>query len=356
MRVLIVDDSAFMRRAISQMLSEAPDIQVVGTARNGQEGVEMADRLEPDVITMDVEMPVMDGLTALRHIVRKSSARVLMLSSLTVEDSRVALQALRLGAADVMAKDMSQVSLSITNIKQDLITRVRALGAARPRKLATTTPTRPPPGGDEPPVFRPGQFDLICIASSTGGPPVLEEILSALPATLVAPVVVAQHMPELFTRSMAQRLGEICRLRVHHVADRMPMERQGIYICPGGAHTHVHKVGLAKFELRVSADPVEAVYRPSADVLIGTAAAAAGSRVLAIVLTGIGEDGLRGCRALHEQHGVILAQDQESCVVYGMPKAVTQSALATASLAPAAIARSLCTLARPDAAQPRAVA
>jgi two-component system, chemotaxis family, protein-glutamate methylesterase/glutaminase len=345
MKVLVVDDSAFMRRAISQMLANDPLIQVVGTARNGREAVELAKKLAPDVITMDIEMPEMDGLTALRQIMRDCPTQVLMLSSLTAEGSIVSLQALRIGAADVLAKDVSQVSLSITNIQQDLLTRVRALGQARNRHAKKVGPVATPVESTL--RFRPGQFDLVCIGSSTGGPPVLETILAAVPKTMTTPIVIAQHMPELFTRSMAQRLAELTGRPVHHGASGMPVERRGIYISPGGKHTHIRKIGLARWELLVSDQPREAIYRPSVDVLLSTGSQVTNGRALGIVLTGIGDDGLLGARELHQHGGTIIAQDEESCVVYGMPKSVTQAGLPAASLNPTQIGALVATLAEP---------
>ncbi len=345
MKVLVVDDSAFMRRAISQMLANDPLIQVVATARNGREAVDLAKKLAPDVITMDIEMPEMDGLTALRQIMRDSPTQVLMLSSLTAEGSIVSLQALRIGAADVLAKDVSQVSLSITNIQNDLLTRVRALGQARNRHAKKTGPVI---AQSEPALrFRPGQFDLVCIGSSTGGPPVLETILAAVPKSMATPIVIAQHMPELFTRSMTERLAELLGRPVHHGVSGMPVERRGIYISPGGKHTHIRKVGLARWELLVSDQPREAIYRPSVDVLLSTGSQVTNGRALGIVLTGIGDDGLLGARELHKQGGTIIAQDEESCVVYGMPKSVTQAGLPAASLNPAQIGALIATLAEP---------
>ena len=335
MRVLVVDDSAFMRKAITQMLSGHSDIDVIGTGRNGREAVELSRREKPDVITLDIEMPEMDGLTALRQIMRDCPTQVLMLSSLTTEGSHAALTALKIGAADFLAKDQSQISLAITNIEAELLTKVRALGRTKPRKRIFSQPAATQPAQSQAlPAFRSGQFDLICIGSSTGGPPVLEAIAAALPATLKTPIVIAQHMPEVFSRSMAERLARTCRLNVKHVESGMPIENGTVYICPGNHHTHVRKVRLAHYDLRVSDEPKEALYRPSASVLIRTATEAAGSRVLAIILTGIGDDGLEGCRFLKGRGGPIIAQDEETCVVYGMPKCVTEAGLATATLPP----------------------
>ena len=344
-RVLVVDDSAFMRRAISLMLSEDPGIDVVATARNGREGVELAAKLRPDVITMDIEMPEMDGLTALRRIMREHPTQVLMLSSLTVDGSVAALQAMRIGAADVMAKDNSQVSLSITNIKADLLARVKALAAARHAARARPSVAAVEPPIDQPPVFRPGQFDVVCIGSSTGGPPVLETLLANLPASFTTPILIAQHMPELFTRSMSQRLDDISPLRVVHAEDGMTLDKATAYVAPGGHHLHLHKVGLARYQLRVNHEPASAIYRPSVDALLASAATATTSRTLAIILTGIGADGLEGGRFLHAAGATILAQAAESCVVYGMPKAVTENGLVAAALTPTQMVQSLATLA-----------
>lgn len=348
MRVLVVDDSAFMRRAIKQMLQSDPSIEVVGLAKDGREGFELAKKLGPDVITLDIEMPEMDGLTALRHIMRECPTQVVMVSSLTTEGSHASLTALRLGAADFLAKDMSQISLSVTNIQEELLTKVRALGAAPKNRLKKSTAG--PLVAHAAPTFRPGQFDVICIGSSTGGPPVLETVLPALPASMVTPVVVAQHMPEIFTRSMAERLNESCQMPVVHAENHMPLSSRTIYIAPGAKNIHLNKTGLARWELLVNDEPKEAIYRPSVDALLASAARATGSRTLAVVLTGIGEDGLAGARPLHAVGGVILAQSQETCVVYGMPKAVTQAALVQASLTPEQIAQSLQSLARTAAA------
>ena len=341
MRVLVVDDSAFMRRALSQMLSSAPDIQVVGTGRNGREGLELAKQLKPDVITLDIEMPEMDGLTALQHIMHECPTQVLMLSSLTTEGSHAALRALSLGAADVLAKDASQISLSITNMQAELVSHVRELGASRPRRFQSAGPLPGIGATQQVPVFRPGQFDVICIGSSTGGPPVLEKILGALPDTIQAPIVVAQHMPAVFTKSMSQRLDQICALKVVHAEDGMQLERRTIHICPGAKHTHIEKAGLARWKLRIGDDPKEALYRPSVDALFESAAASVGSRVLGVVLTGMGNDGLKGGQILHKKGATLLAQSADTCVVYGMPKGITEQALVAASLPPEKIAQAI---------------
>ena len=325
--VLVCDDSTFMRRAITTMLSSDPKVNVVDTAKNGREAVELAMKHRPDVITLDVEMPEMDGLTALREIMAKCPTSVIMLSSLTTEGSRAAMQALRLGAADVLAKDQSQISTKIMSLQNDLLSRVHALTESKPVR---TVPVKRETGTLN---FRPGQFDLVVIGSSTGGPPVLEKILTRVPAGSRVPIVVAQHMPCVFTKSMAERLNTQCGVPVRHGDDKMPIEPGAVHIAPGGMNTHLRKAG-SRLTMHVSRDPEGTVYYPSANVLFQTAAETCGKRVLAIVLTGMGDDGVRGAKVLADVGGVILAQSAETCVVYGMPKAVTQSALATESLSP----------------------
>lgn len=348
MRVLVTDDSAFMRRAVCTMLDADPDIEVVGIAHNGKEAVELAKSLKPDVITLDIEMPVMDGLTALRHIMRTAPTQVLMLSSLTTEGSVASLQALKLGAADVLAKDQSQFSMNMSRLQTKLINIVKALAQSNPhRRPAGATVS---PASDKVPTFRAAQFDLVCIGSSTGGPPVLETILGALPATTRPPIIVAQHMPEVFTRSMAKRLDKMCSLQVVHVDKKEPVESGHIYLACGGKHLQVHKLGPGKLEAQIGSEPADAIYRPSVNALFSSAAKATAAKTLGIVLTGIGADGLEGGRELHKAGGTILAQNQETCVVYGMPKSVTEAGITTASLAPTDIAKALTSLAGTAAA------
>ncbi len=348
MRVLVTDDSAFMRRAVRTMLGADPDIEVVGVAKNGKEAVDLAKELKPDVITLDIEMPEMDGLTALRHIMRTAPTQVLMLSSLTTEGSTASLQALKLGAADVLAKDQSDVSMNMSKIQTKLIRTVKALAQSNPHRLGAVEKTAAT--SSDIPRFRPTQFDLVCIGSSTGGPPVLETILGNLPATTQPPIVVAQHMPEIFTRSMADRLDKMCALTVKHVEERETLETGHIYLARGGQHLHLKKTGSGRLEARMGTEPADAIYRPSVDALFASASAATAARTLGIVLTGIGSDGLEGGKELHKVGGTILAQNQASCVVYGMPKSVDQAGITAASLSPTDIATSLCGLARQAAA------
>lgn len=346
-RVLIVDDSAFMRNAIRSMLVSDGGIEVIAVGRNGKEAIELNERVRPDVITMDIEMPEMDGLTALDRIMRSNPANVLMLSSLTTKGSKAAMKALSLGAADVLAKDGSQFSLTIESIKADLLERVKALGASRrhrrPLPGASAAPAQPM---HTLPAFSARSVDVVAIGSSTGGPAALEAILTAIPREFPVPIVVAQHMPAMFTESMSQRLAEVCKLAVVHVAEREQLLPGRIHIAKGGMHLHVRK-SIARFEAIMSNEPKAAIYKPSVDTLLATTALATGSRCLGIVMTGIGQDGLVGARELRNRGGMLWAQDEASCVVYGMPKAVTEAGLAQACLSPASIGRALALAAVP---------
>ncbi|MBB6429802.1 chemotaxis-specific protein-glutamate methyltransferase CheB [Algisphaera agarilytica] len=339
MRILITDDSAFMRLAIGRTLAEQPDFEIVGRACDGREAVRLAKELRPDVITMDIEMPEMDGLTALRRIMREAPTQVLMCSTLTTEGSYQSLQALRLGAADVIPKQLSADPQVKQRFLDDLVRRVRGLGESNRHKQQSSDVA--PAVSDALPEIDASRMEMVCIASSTGGPPVLETLLPSLPATLHIPVVVGQHMPRLFTESMSRRLNDICPLPVIHAENGMELEAGKVYIAPGETHTHIERVSLAKCGLRMSDEPRESLYKPSADVLFETAAKVCQQRVLGIILTGIGDDGLKGARALHECGAPLLAQDRYSCVVYGMPRVVAEAGYATASLTPDDIAKTL---------------
>lgn len=361
MKVLVIDDSAFMRKIISQMIDATPGFEVVGQARNGKEGVEFAVKLRPDLITMDIEMPELDGLGAIRQIrlrCRDFSPAVLMCSSLTVEGSYEALKAMRLGAADVIAKDPAVVGRQDAGFRDELIGKLKTIGAER-RRLADhheqakahTTAGRPVPhpgahpdthklesvGAD---ALRLGEVDAVVIGSSTGGPPALEDVLSPLPAGLRVPIIICQHMPAVFTKSLTARLAQMCRCGATLVSEGTLIDRPTIYMAEGGRHLHLSgSRGRVRAEMRD--EPTNATYRPSVDVLFETASRVFGPRVLAIQLTGMGEDGAKGAARLKAAGGRIIAQHHATCVVYGMPKAVVEAGLADAIMTPPEIARAL---------------
>lgn len=343
-RVLVCDDSAVMRKAISRIVESQRGFELVGIARNGREAVEKVKELKPDAVTMDIEMPELDGLGALRRIMTECPTPVLMCSTLTSEGSHAALTALRLGAVDFITKDPAKVAAGVEGFAQKLILKLRTLGVARvSSRTRLSEPSHTP---REVPSFRPLQFEVVVIGSSTGGPPVLEAIAEGLPSDFSAPIVIAQHMPLLFTQSMTERLARVGRLRVVLGADGMRLESGVMYVCPGGSHGRVVRGERGQLQLEVNGEPRSALYKPSVDELFLSAARAVGPKGLGVVLTGMGEDGLIGAKELRSRGGQILAQDAESSVVYGMPRAVAVAGLIAASLPPARITEALSALRR----------
>lgn len=326
-RVVVVDDSAFMRKAIGSMLQNDPEIEVVGTAKNGQEGLDMVRQLNPDVVTMDIEMPVMDGLTALKHIMMESPRPVIMISSLTVEGAEATLKAMDAGAVDFIPKKLSRVSLEIIKIEQDLRAKVKAV-ARRPGvfRAQRSRPVRPMPVASPRPAPGKGRT-VVAIGVSTGGPPAVQSILSRLPADFSATILIAQHMPKAFTGPFAKRLDSLSPLRVSEAVDGAPMLPGAVYVAPGGSHLRVRREGL-KCSVEVSSEPASSLYKPSANELLASVAEVVGDRALGVMLTGMGNDGLEGARRLKAEGGRLLAQSDATCVVYGMPKAVVDAGLA----------------------------
>jgi len=346
-KVVVVDDSAFMRKAISTMLSKDPEIEVVATARDGEEGLEMIRRHQPDVVTMDIEMPRMDGLTALRHVMMEMPRPVLMVSSLTTEGAEATLKAMELGAVDFIPKQLSKVSLDIVKIEDDLRAKVKliarrrmshlsrsplasrarvpAAGTSASASAAAGTPERPAR-----PAARPGGAqvrDLVAIGVSTGGPPAVQKVLSILPKDFPAGILIAQHMPAAFTGPFAKRLDSVCQISVKEAEDGERLQHGVAYVAPGGKHLRIDQK-VSRIDVRVVEEPREALYKPSATVLFDSVAAGVGRRGLGVVLTGMGSDGLEGMKALKARGGRALAQSDSTCVVYGMPKAIVDAGLA----------------------------
>lgn len=352
MRVLVVDDSAFMRKVISRIIEAAPELEVAGVAKNGREGVEMAQRLRPDLITLDIEMPELDGLGALRQIrlkCRDHAPGVVMCSSLTTEGSVEALRALRLGAADVIAKDPATVTSGASGFAEELLGKLRAVGAERARTRRASAGDEATPALAPPRVATPAELGLsriaaVVVGSSTGGPPALEDVFALLPADLRVPIFVAQHMPALFTRSLSARLSQHCACPVQLVTEPVAIERGGVYIAEGGRHFRVDADRAGRVRASMTTEPETAVFRPSVDVLYDTASAAYAGRVLAVQLTGMGSDGRQGAERLRERGGRVIAQHGSTCVVYGMPRAIVDAGLADAVMTPAQIAGILRTL------------
>ncbi|MDR1360395.1 MAG: chemotaxis response regulator protein-glutamate methylesterase [Deltaproteobacteria bacterium] len=350
LKVLIVDDSAFFRRSLVAALEKDPEIKVVGQARNGEEAVALTRELDPDVVTMDVEMPRMDGISALERIMAETPCPVLMVSSLTSEGAQTTLKALERGALDFITKgtpDLSWMQRELPAKLKALARRKAYVRLARRKPL----PPRPQPGdppqpGDHPPhepsaqihsaprrvmpVVLPGsgfRYDAVAIGVSTGGPPAVQRILAAIPAEFPVPLLIAQHMPATFTGPFAVRLDSQSRISVKE-AEAVERARAGTaYVCPGGKHLRLENRKGSLF-IAVTEEPKEALYKPSANVLMETAGLALGPRALCVMLTGMGSDGLEGTKILKSKGGYVIAQSEATCVVYGMPKALVDWNLA----------------------------
>ncbi len=349
-RTLVVDDSAFMRKAIQLMLESDPEIKVVGMARDGQEGFEKVMELQPDVVTLDIEMPRTNGLECLDLIMKNRPTPVIVVSSLTTEGAQVTLEALDKGAMDFIPKTKSFVALDITKIQDELLRKVKALAKRRPRRPSLTSSfaqMKPICEGEDRKerLYPLATANLRCIGIgvSTGGPPVVQAILTSLPADFPLPILVAQHMPETFTRTFAERLDGLAQIQIKEAEDGERLEGGIAFIGKGGKHLLVRRQGLNVYT-HVTPDPVEHLYHPSADILLESVARSYGSGGLGIILTGMGHDGLEGARKLKSAGGKLLAQDEASCVIYGMPKAVVQAGLADAVLSIEGLIASLKTI------------
>lgn len=322
-RALVVDDSAYNRGAISQMLSSDREIEVVGTAADGVDAISKTLRFAPDVITLDLEMPNMDGFTFLRWLMKERPTPVLVLSSRS--DSRSVFRALELGAVDFLAKPEARISKSIESIRDELIAKVRAVLHLEMRKVKSTVDLlardRPVPAlkRDEEVVRRAGPVEVVAIAASTGGPPAVQAILTALPADFGSAVVIAQHMPPGFTKSFAERLNKISTLEVSEAAAGDRVRPGTALIAPGGQHLLVRRDVDGLYAELAPREPADK-YVPSADRLMISVAEACGSAALGVVLTGMGNDGSIGAAAIKRHDGRCLAESEESAVIFGMPK------------------------------------
>ena len=329
-RVVVVDDSAFMRKAISTMLKNDPQIEVVAVARDGEEGLEMVRKYDPDVVTMDIEMPKMDGLTALKHIMMEMPRPVIMVSSLTTEGAEATLKAMEYGAVDFIPKQFSMVSLEIVKIEEELRSKVKSVARKKDnlrvfRRIKKKAPVTTIKGFDKKKSIL--VRDIVAVGVSTGGPPVVQKILSELPRDFPACILIAQHMPGSFTGPFARRLNEASQLTVKEAESGDVIKPGHVFVAPGGQHLKIDQK-VSRIDVVVTHEPRDALYKPSADVLISSVAKGVGKRGLGVILTGMGHDGLLGIRELKQRGGKAIAQNEESCVVYGMPKAIVDEHLA----------------------------
>lgn len=353
-KVLVVDDSGFFRRRLGELINDCQGLTVVGTACNGQEAVEQTLKLKPDVITMDYEMPVMDGITAVRNIMNQCPTPILMFSSLTYEGARVTLDSLEAGAVDYLPKNFEEISKSSAVLKRTLEERLIAVARSKktsPDLLKTSTATTKSadrkkditrkPAAAAPARRASGRrknYRLVAIGTSTGGPVALQKVLSALPADYPLPIILIQHMPATFTSAFAQRLNSLCKITVKEACDGDALKPGVALLAPGGKQLMVAKSGRVK----VLPGDERLNYKPSVDVAFGSAANAFEDQVLAVVLTGMGADGCEGAKLLKQKGASVWAQDENTSVIYGMPMVIAKANLADEVLPLHNVATRLC--------------
>lgn len=352
--VLVVDDSNFFQHRLKDIINEHPDLKVIGIASNGREAVEKAEELKPDIITMDFEMPVMDGVTAIKLIMANRKVPILMFSSLTYEGAKVTLDALAAGALDFIPKDFAEVSRSSEALKKKLHERLITLAGvsarittapiteSKPTSLTAHSSLRAPVSPVAPSPVRAPQSDpakaagpdtyrlkkqpkIVVIGASTGGPVALAEVLITLPANFPLPIVLVQHMPENFTKAFAERLNKQCNIRVREAVDGDQLQPGLALLAPGGKQLMLDKRNGGS--VRILPDDERVNYKPSLDITFGSAANTYADKVLGVVLTGMGSDGCNGARLLKDAGSSLWSQDEASCVIYGMPMAVARAGL-----------------------------
>lgn len=375
-KVLVVDDSAFFRRRVTEILNDHSDLEVIGDAANGKDAIDKTLQLKPDVITMDIEMPVMDGITSVRHIMEQSPTPIIMFSSLTHEGAKATLDALEAGALDFLPKKFEDIAKDKKEGTLLLQERVHALGrkagmmrrtrpsasstrtsslsqssnlrsstsslSSRPSTLSrgsagdrasslrTQTSTSGQSSIARPSVSRKASgksYKLLAIGTSTGGPVALQKVLTDFPSNFNLPIILVQHMPAAFTPAFANRLNSLCKIAVKEAVNGEPLKAGTAYLAPGGKQMVIEgRAGSAILKI-LDDDSGKLTYKPSVDLSFGSAAKVYGGDVLGVILTGMGADGREGCRMLKQRGAKIWAQDEASCVVYGMPQAVTTAGI-----------------------------
>ena len=333
-RVIVIDDSAFMRKSLTLMLESDPEIKIIATARDGSEGIEKILKLKPDIVTLDIDMPGMDGLTALKIIMEQMPVPVLMVSSLTTEGAQATTLAFDLGAVDFISKDLSYVSTNIKNIKIELIEKVKQIVRSslihtrfRMRRLVQSAhhkniPAKP---GRKKVSFEDimSDFHAVVIGISTGGPQALLKMIPRLPKNFPLGIAIVQHMPPQFTRTLAERLNTISNVVVKEAEKGEHVEPGKVLIAPGGKQMTFCN-GNSRIAVEISDEPKDVLYRPSVDIMMTSASAAFKGPLLGVIMTGMGKDGVEGLKLIKSKGGYVISQDEESCIVYGMPRAAVE--------------------------------
>lgn len=329
--VLVVDDSAFMRTALARMISSDADLQVAGTACDGTEALEKIASLDPDVVTLDVEMPKLNGIETLRCIMAKWPRPVIMVSATTENNADITFRALGAGAFDYVPKRLSPHSLDIPHIQTELIAKIKGAAQAARSHSALRVPRKPPQaaasndGKDLPVMSQSVTPGIVAIGISTGGPKALEEILPVLPQDLSVPLLIVQHMAPGFTAPFAQRLNAICSVQVREATHGEIVYPGVVYIAPSGIHMTVERRSASRTAICLTSHPENYPHTPSIDVMMQSVAATFRGLAMGIIMTGMGADGALGMKAIRREGGVTVGQDEASCAVYGMPRVCAES-------------------------------
>ncbi len=338
-RVLVVDDSIFICKALTRILEKDPNIKVIGTAHDGQEAIEKVKQLDPDIVTLDVEMPRMNGIEALKVIMRNYPRPVIMISSLTKEGAKTTIEALSLGAVDFIPKELYQSSvagINLEKLEEQLLEKIKVIAKKRVQfsknpntftsaisSKSTDTQSR----SATRPIVRKGIVDVVVIGVSTGGPTALQKVIAKLPSDIPIPGIIIQHMPPAFTGPLAKRLSSLGGPVVKEAEKGERLTPGKFLVVPGAYHMQLKKIGSI-VQVVLTEEPKDAIYHPSIDLTISSAAEIFGSKTLAVILTGMGKDGLEGVKKVKEKGGKVIAQDEATSVVYGMPKVVVEAGLA----------------------------
>ncbi len=322
-RVLVVDDSAFVRRAIIKMFEQSTEIQIIDVASDGEMAIDLIKKLHPDVVTLDVQMPVLDGLQALERIMNECPVPVIMLSSLTGKGGYKTLKALELGAVDFIDKSSAGGPMDISGLARDLTVKIKIAARIDLEKLKTVE-NLGSVAKTVPLTARLTDTELVIIGTSTGGPPALQAILVKIPANFPCPILVAQHMSAGFTAPLAERLDRLCSVRVKEAEEGDKLEAGTVYIAPAGKHLKVCRRS-GKLLAWLDNLPDDVLHKPSVDVLLSSVAGVSGSKCLAFVLTGMGKDGAIGAQDIKKAGGRVVVESEETAIVFGMPKAVMEA-------------------------------
>jgi two-component system chemotaxis response regulator CheB len=323
-RVLIVDDSGFFRKRLSEIISSDPLLSVVGMAENGLEAIEQVKNLQPDVITMDIEMPVMNGINAVKQIMAIQPIPVLILSSWSTDGAKATLDALDAGAIDYMPKRFEDISADSSVAHRALCKRLCKLANSKVVSLNLTPKKRVSQATI---LVKKQSFNLVVIGTSTGGPIALQKVLTQLPADFPYPLLLIQHMPASFTPSFAERLNSQCKIRIKHAENGDLLSAGTAYLAPGGTQMLIKGDGSKRY-LKIQAGLESQPYKPCIDTTLESLIQQSPKKILTVILTGMGSDGLKGCQKLKQLGGTIWAQDEQSSTIYGMPKAVVEAGIA----------------------------